>query len=100
MDALRPALCLSIALGLPFASALAASAEKLSELRGVFRAAFNQDASRVVVCDRKGGVSIWEVPAGTRVTGDLESTSETEGFLMSGDSKFVVVGFKDGHSRV
>ncbi len=100
MFAFRRSLWLSIALGLSFASAQDATAEKLSEVRGVFRAAFNHDASRVVVSDRDGTVSIWELPAGNRVTGDLESKPESNGFLLSGDSKLLVVGFKDGHSRI
>lgn len=98
MLAFRRSLWLSAAFVLSLAQPAAAA--KLGELRGVFRAAFNHDASRVVVCDRGGTVSIWELPAGNRVAGDLESKSESSGFLMSGDSKLVAVGFKDGHCRI
>jgi WD40 repeat protein len=98
MFAFRRFLCLS-AFAISLSAAYAAS-EKLSELRGAFRTALNRDASRVVVSDREGTVSIWELPAGTRVTGDLGPNPESTGFVMSGDTKLAVIGFKDGHSRI
>jgi WD40 repeat protein len=100
MFAFRRAFWLSLAFSVSLASTQPAFAEKLSELRGVFRAAMNHDASRVVVCDREGTVSIWELPGGDRVIGDLEPKPESNGFLLSGDSKLVVVGIKDGSSRI
>lgn len=84
-----------------FATALAGNAaEKLSELRGAFQAGFNHDASRVVVRGREGGVTIWELPTGTAVPGDLDPKAESDGFVMSADGKLVVIGFKDGRSQV
>jgi WD40 repeat protein len=82
-----------------FAPAFHAAEQKLGDLRGVSRAAFNHDASRVITRGAEGTVTIWELPAGTPVTGELKSDASA-GFLMSGDSKVVLVGMKDGHSRV
>ena len=81
-------------------AALAVEAEKLSDLRGVFRANFNQDGSRVVVRHRDGDVGIWEVPAGTRIVGDLAPNTGSDSYVMSPDGKLVLVGLKDGNSRV
>lgn len=82
-----------------FASRVYAVEPKLADLRGISRAAFNHDASRVITRSSEETVTIWELPAGTPVTGELESGT-SDGFLMSGDSKVVLVGFKDGHCRV
>ena len=79
---------------------LAAEAEKLSDLRGVFRAHFNHDGSRVVVRHRDGDVGVWEVPAGTRIAGDLAPNTGSDSYVMSPDGKSVLVGLKDGHARV
>jgi WD40 repeat protein len=79
---------------------LAADSERLADLRGVFRASFNHDGSRVIVCPRKGDVGIWEVSAGTRIAGDLGPNPASDTYVMSADAKMVLVGFKDGHSRV
>lgn len=76
-----------------------AAAQKLRDLRGVSRASFNHDASRVIVRADEAAVTIWALPAGTPVSGDLDSNA-SNGFLMSADSKMVLVGSKDGHSRV
>src|SRR3954465_1623802 len=81
-------------------ASFAAPAEKLSDVRGAFRASFNHDASRVIAISRAGAVNIWELPAGGPVTPDLDSSAAADGFVMSSDGKFVVVGFKDGHCRV
>jgi WD40 repeat protein len=75
------------------------AAEKLRDLRGVSRASFNHDASRVVVHDDTS-VMIWELPAGTPVASDLDPKAESDGFLMSADGKLVAIGFKDGRCRV
>jgi WD40 repeat protein len=79
---------------------LAADSERLADLRGVFRASFNHDGSRVIVCPRKGDVGIWEVSAGTRIAGDLGPNPASDTYVMSADAKMVLVGFKDGQSRV
>ena len=78
----------------------AISAEKLGDLRGAFRANFNHDASRVIALSRQGSLAIWELPAGTIVSGDLDPSAAADGFAMSSDAKLVVAGFKDGHCRV
>src|ERR1044072_2839548 len=91
---------LAFAVILLASNAAAPAAEKLSELRGVFRASFNHDGSRVVVRDREGAVTIWELPSGTPVIGELDPKTETDGFLMSADGKQVGISFKDGRCRV
>ncbi len=97
----RFSLSLLTAVSLLFATAFTcAAAEKLSELRGVFRSSFNHDASRVVVLSREGAVTIWELPAGAPVAGDVDPKVESDGFLMSADGKMVMIGFKDGRCRV
>lgn len=93
-------LCLVVTGGLLLTVAmLGADAEKLSDLRGVFRASFNHDGSRVIVLHHDG-VGIWEVPAGTRIGGDLAPNAECDAYVMSSDAKMVLLGWKDGHSRV
>jgi WD40 repeat protein len=95
MRACRPVVA---ALLLAFIASVHAT-EKLGDLRGVSRASFNHDASRVVVRDDTA-VTIWELPAGTPVTGDLDPKAESDGFLMSADGKLVAISFKDGRCRV
>ncbi len=91
---------LAFAVILLASNATALAAEKLSELRGVFRASFNHDGSRVVIRGREGAVTIWELPAGIPIAGDLVPNAESDGFLMSADGKQVAISFKDGRSRV
>lgn len=79
-------------------STTATAADKLGDLRGIIQASFNQDASRVIVRPRDGDVGIWELSTGNPVLGDM--TGDSDGYLMSGDAKMVVIGFKDGHCRV
>jgi WD40 repeat protein len=76
----------------------AAAAEKLADLRGIIHASFNHDASRVVVRPRDSDVGIWELNKGESVVGDIGAGSD--GYLMDGDGKMVVIGYKDGHCRV
>ena len=70
---------------------------RLSDLRGVWQAAFNQDASRVLVRLRNGEIALWEVEAGTRVAGELKSPAT--GFVMDAKGSLALVGYADG-SRV
>ncbi|PZR73713.1 MAG: hypothetical protein DLM73_10165 [Chthoniobacterales bacterium] len=77
-----------------------AEPEKLGDLRGVEQAHFNQDGSRVVVRLRGGQTTLWDAAAGTLVPGDLGSNTISEALVVSSDSKLVLLGFKDGHSRV
>jgi WD40 repeat protein len=81
-----------------FSHSPAAAAEKLTDLRGVIHASFNHDASRVVVRARDSDVGIWELTKGESVVGDIGAGSD--GYLMDGDGKMVVIGYKDGHCRV
>ncbi|MFL6590539.1 MAG: WD40 repeat domain-containing protein [Chthoniobacterales bacterium] len=78
----------------------AGTAEKLADLRGAFRVSFNHDASRVFAISREGALTIWALPAGTPVSGDLDPGAPAAGFVMSSDGELVVVGFKDAHCRV
>ena len=82
----------------PLLATPAAAADKLSDLRGIIQASFNHDASRVIVRPRDTDVAIWELSTGNPVPGDV--TGGSDGYLMSGDAKLVVIGFKDGHCRV
>src|SRR2546423_9537526 len=59
--------------------------EKLGHLRGVFRASFNHDASRVLARTREGTVSIWELPAGTTRPRDLETKAGSAGVFRTPD---------------
>jgi WD40 repeat protein len=79
---------------------LAAEPDRLADLRGVFRASFNHDGSHVIVHPRMGDVGIWEISTGTRIAGDLGPNKASDTYVMSADAKMVLVGFKDGHSRV
>lgn len=76
----------------------ASAADKLGDLRGITQASFNHDASRVIVRPRDGDVAIWELSTGNPVAGDIGAGSN--GYLMDGDGKIVVIGYKDGHCRV
>ncbi|MEY2497128.1 MAG: hypothetical protein QOD12_684 [Verrucomicrobiota bacterium] len=81
-------------------AANAAELERLKDLRGVAQANFNHDATRAIVRTRKGDVGIWEVRTGTRVVGDLELNKLSESHVMSTDARLVLIGFKEGRSRV
>ena len=78
----------------------AAEAKKLGDLRGVHQADFNHDGSRVIVHPRNESVGIWEVSTGKRLTGDLKPNTAFERYLISADAKMVLVGFKEGGSRM
>lgn len=94
-------LSLVIASGLvALPATLGADAKTLGDLRGVFRANFNHDGSRVIVRHRDGDVGIWKVPAGTRVAGDLAPNTSSDSYVMSPDAKMVLVGLKEGRARV
>lgn len=78
---------------------LAAKAQKLGDLRGVGHAEFNHDGSRIVL-HHSGNVGIWDVAAGTRVTGDLGANAASVRYIMSSDAKMILVQFKEGQWRV
>jgi WD40 repeat protein len=76
----------------------ASAAHKLGDLRGITQASFNHDASHVIVRPRDGDVGIWQLSTGNPVAEDIGAGSD--GYLMDGDGKIVVIGYKDGHCRV
>jgi WD40 repeat protein len=78
----------------------AAENQRLGDLHGVSQAHFNQDGSRAIVQMRNGNIGIWDVIQGTPVPGDLDSKTSAQNYVMSDDAKMVLIGFKDGHSRV
>lgn len=68
------------------------AATRLSEVRGIWEAHFNHDASRVVTQTRAGVVAIWDAEKGTLVAADLEGESQR----MSPDGRRVLVAGKTG----
>jgi WD40 repeat protein len=78
----------------------AAEPARLGELRGVWHADFNSDASRLVVWTRNGQVGLWDVRKGTRINGDAALKKPFIAYLMSSDLRRFLLGFKDGHSQV
>lgn len=96
----RLLMCLILAGGvLTSIATLAAKAQKLGDLRGVGQAQFNHDGSRIVL-HHGGTVGIWDIAAGTRVTGDLGANTAPASYLMSSDAKLILVQFKEGKWRV
>lgn len=90
--------CLFLCLGSP--AAKAADSARLAELRGVWQAHFNHDASRLVVRTRKGEVGLWDARKGTRIAGDAALKQPSNTYVMSPDARKFLVGFKDGRARV
>jgi WD40 repeat protein len=78
----------------------AAESTRLGDLRGVWQANFNHDASRLVVRTRGGEIGLWDMKKGTPITGDPALKAPSNEYVLSPDSKKVLVGFKDGRSRV
>ena len=78
----------------------AATAPRLAEVRGVWRAHFNHDGTRVVVRTRNGEVGLWDAQKGTPVVGDLGVKKASTAVVVSADGRWLLVGFKDGRSRV
>lgn len=101
MKTLHRILSSSITLiSLSFTPAILRAEEKLGDMRGVYQAGFNHDGSRVVVRTRNGQIGVWEIPAGTRVAGDLAPDAKADAQVLSADAKKVVIGFADGKARV
>jgi WD40 repeat protein len=95
-------LCLALACffcPLAFLTLEAAEPARLSELRGVWQAHFNHDASRLVVRTRSGDVGLWDARKGTRINGDAAMKKPSNTYVMSPDLRKFLVGFKDGHAR-
>lgn len=78
----------------------AAEPARLSDLRGIWEAHFNKDASRLVVRTRNGDVGLWDARKGTRITGDPALKKPSHTYLMSPDGQRFLVGFKDQRARV
>lgn len=78
----------------------AAESTRLGDLRGVWQANFNNDASRLVVRTRSGEIGLWDLKKGTPITSDAALKSPSNSYVMSPDARKVLVGFKDGHARV
>ena len=72
------------------------SEARWQDLRGVFQADFNHDGSRVITRLRAGEIGLWDVAAGSRVEGDLAPALTSTCYEMSGDHRFVIVGFEKG----
>ena len=79
--------CLFLAVASPPAEA--ADPSRLVELRGVWQAHFNHDASRLVVRTRKGEVGLWDAKKGTRIAGDAALKKPSKAYFMSPDAKKV-----------
>jgi len=78
----------------------AADSARLAELRGVWQAHFNHDASRLVVRTRNGEMGLWDARKGTRINGDAALKKPSNAYLMSPDARKFLAGFKDGGARV
>lgn len=78
----------------------AAESTRLGDLRGVWQANFNHDASRLVVRVRGGEIGLWDMKKGTPITGDPALKSLSSAYVLSPDAKKFLVWFKDGHARV
>ena len=81
------------------APTLAAESARLGELRRVWQADFNNDASRVVV-RTLSEMGLWDTKKGTRITGDAALKKPSNLYVMSPDLRKFLVGFKDGHAQV
>lgn len=90
--------CIWFLLALP--SGMAADSGRLAELRGVWQAHFNHDASRLVVRTRNGEVGLWDARKGTRISGDAALKKPSITSVISPDLRKFLVGFKDGGARV
>jgi WD40 repeat protein len=92
--------------GLAFGLLLVGSAfrcratESLSELRDAVQVSFNHDGTRVIVRRGNGSIGVWEAPSGKAVATDLSPKTVAEHYVVSGDRKRFVAGFKANHSRV
>jgi WD40 repeat protein len=88
--------------GLSFTSTTLPAAEsaRLGDLRGVWQANFNHDASRLVVRTRGGEIGLWDMKKGTPIKGDPALKASSNDYVLSPDARRVLVGFKDGHARV
>ena len=68
--------------------------DSLSDLRGVWQAGFNDDASRIVVQMRGGGISLWKTATGKAVCRDMGRGRETEFYVLRPDWKAALIAFR------
>jgi WD40 repeat protein len=91
-------LCINLSLTSPRIEA--AESTRLGDLRGVWQANFNQDATRLVVRTRRGEIGIWDTKKGTPIPGDPSLQKPSNTYVMSSDAQRILVGFKDGGAQV
>jgi len=77
----------------------AGESTRLGDLRGVWQANFNHDASRLVV-RTLGEMGLWDTRKGTRIAGDAALKKPSNIYVMNPDLRKFLVGFKDGHAQV
>lgn len=85
---------------LAFLSTEAAEPARLSELRGVWQAHFNHDASRLAVRTRSGELSLWDTKKKARIVGDAGLKKSSNAYILSPDTRNLLVGFKEGRARI
>ena len=78
----------------------AADEPKLGNLKGVWMAEFNNDASRIIVQLRSGELGIWDGGSGQPVPGDLGTLTTKGQYVLDPGASCILVGFKEGKSRV
>jgi WD40 repeat protein len=91
-------ICVFLFLATPLVQA--ADSARLAELRGVWQAHFNHDASRLVVRTRNGELGLWDARKGTRINTDAALKKPSSAYVMSPDARKFLAGFKDGGARV
>ena len=79
---------------------LASRGDTLAELRGVWQADFNDDASRVVVQLRGGAVSIWDTANRAVVCADVGKGKETDSYSLRPDHKAALVAFRPDGAQI
>jgi WD40 repeat protein len=78
----------------------AAESTGLGDLRGVWQANFNHDASHLIVRTRNGEAGLWDAKKGTLVSGDPSLNKPSNTYVMSSDARRILVGFKDGEAQI
>ena len=78
-------------IGLPWK---ARGEENLTDLRGVWKANFNHDASRIVLQMRGGGISLWDVATGKAICRDFGRGRETDFYILRPDQKAALISFR------
>ena len=78
-------------LGLPWK---ACGEENLTDLRGVWKADFNHNASRIMLQMRGGGIRLWDVATGKAVCRDFGRGRETDFYILRPDQKAALIFFQ------